>query len=99
MDLVRGTGRKDVEENGLLCPPVDFLELELEWFHTFDSFFDGNLLGHSARVLRGNRCAVRISNSSAAMIERRPEYVAVCLALNSTGKRLRTQTEWYMGMS
>ena len=99
MVLVRGTGRKDVEENGLLCPPVDFLELELEWFHTFDSFFDGNLLGHSARVFGGNLCAVRISNPSAAMVEWRPEHVAVCFALNSTGKWLRTQTEWYMDMS
>lgn len=89
MDIVSKVDGVDALGDFLLCPPVDFFEFEIERFHAFDGFFDGNLFGHSTRILGGDLCAIGVSNTSATMVEWSPEHVAVCFALDSTGKWVR----------
>lgn len=67
-------------------PPVDFLELDFEGLHGLDGLLLGHFLCHTVRVLGGDFGAVCVADACCPVIQRRPQDIPVCLALDGSGK-------------
>lgn len=74
-----GIGRKVLQR-----PPMNLLESEVEWLHTFNGLLDSDFFSNSVWILCSNVCTIRVSNTGSAVVKRDPKNITMRLAFDGT---------------